>query len=86
MMGKYGKKSRSFMDEFNVRYTVSLQRFRCAGCQTIYTEWPDCFEKGKRYLHGVIIGVQNGCAERNTGPSRTTAWRWRKEKKVTNPE
>lgn len=86
MLGKYGKKKRRFTDEYGTRYEIELQKFKCSQCGEYYIERPDCFEKGKQYLKFIVETIREGeQLPKNTGPSRATLSRWRRENK-TNPE
>lgn len=82
MLGKYGKKKRRFTDEYGTRYEIELQKFKCARCGEYYIERPNCFEKGKQYLKFIVETVKEGKQlPKNTGPSKATLSRWRKERK-----
>ena len=83
MLGRYGKKKRGFVDEYGTRYEVELQKFKCSQCGEYYIERPDCFEKRKQYLRVVVDAIKTGDQlPKNTGPSKATAFRWRKEESV----
>ena len=82
MLGKFGRKPRVFIDEYGQKYTVYLQRFRCAGCGELFLERPDCFEKHKQYLKELVDTVHAGIRiPAHLKPSRATYYRWIKESK-----
>lgn len=69
-----------FLDGYGEKYRIGLQKYRCSQCGELFVERPDCFIGRKQYLREYVDAIQAGDElPKNTGPSRTTAFRWRKE-------